>query len=94
MDKITLFNELIPVVTPLNSNGAKAESLDQPLPDTGLDSLDLLMMAIYLGDVYGLSEENLKGMQPVTISDMFSYMEEHKTKPLPETVEEALSRVQ
>ena len=94
MDKLELFNALISVVTPLNSNGAHAESLDESLGDTGLDSLDMLMMAIYLSDIYGVSEEDLKKMQPAIVLDMFTFMEEHKTKELPLTIEEALASVQ
>jgi len=60
MDKLELFNALILVATPVNSNGAVATSLDQPLAETGLDSLDLLMMGIYLSDIYGVPEEIAK----------------------------------
>lgn len=79
MDKLELFNGIIEVITPVNSMGAKAESLDQPLSETGLDSLDLLMMGIYLSDIYGVSEEVAKGMQPTTVGDMFVFMEGHAT---------------
>jgi len=94
MDKLELFNALILVATPVNSNGAVATSLDQPLADTGLDSLDLLMMGIYLSDIYGVPEEIAKEMQPVTVNDMFVYLEQHKTKDLPATLSEALELVQ
>ena len=93
MDKLELFNALIAVVSPINSNGAHAAALDEPLGDTGLDSLDLLMMGIYLSDIYGVSEEIAKTMQPTTVQDMFDFMEQHKTKDLPATVEEALKSV-
>jgi acyl carrier protein len=94
MDKLELFNALISVVTPVNSMGAKADSLDQPLNETGLDSLDLLMMGIYLGDIYGIEEEVLKTIQPITVGDMLNFMEQHKTKEPPATVQEALALVQ
>jgi len=94
MDKLELFNALITVVTPVNSMGAHAAALDEPLADTGLDSLDMLMMAIYISDLYGVSEEIAKQMQPITVSDMFTFMEQHKTKELPATIEEALEMVQ
>ena len=81
-------------MTPVNSNGAHANSLDEPLGETGLDSLDLLMMAIYLSDIYGVPEEIAKEMQPVTVGDMFDYMEKHKTKEPPATIQEALELVQ
>ena len=93
MDKLELFNALISVVTPVNSMGAKAHSLDQALPETGLDSLDLLMMGIYLGDIYGVEEEVLKTIQPITVGDMFDFMEANKTKEPPATVQEAIALV-
>jgi acyl carrier protein len=92
MDKLKLFNRLITIVTPVNSMGAVATSLDQPLLETGLDSLDLLMMAIYLSDIYGVPEEIAKTMQPVTVGDMFVFMEQHATKT-PTNIEEAMESV-
>ena len=92
MDKLELFNRLIGVITPVNSMGAVATSLDQPLGETGLDSLDLLMMAIYLSDIYGVPEEIAKTMQPVTVGDMFVFMEQHATKT-PTSIQEAMESV-
>ena len=94
MDKIELFNALIPIITPVNSNKAHASSLDENLAETGLDSLDMLIMAIYLGDIYGVPEDTLKQLQPVIVLDLFNFMEQNKTKTIPTTLEEALSRVQ
>lgn len=79
MNKLELFNGIIAVITPINSMQAEAESLDQPLNETGLDSLDLLMMGIYMSDIYGVSEEVAKQMQPTTVGDMFVFMEAHGT---------------
>ena len=93
MDKLELFNALIEVVTPVNSNGAYANSLDEPLADTGLDSLDLLMMGIYISDLYGAPEEAVKNIEPVTVQDMFDLIEAHKTKELPATVKEAMELI-
>lgn len=92
--KLELFNGLIAVVTPVNSVGAVATSLDQPLAETKLDSLDLLMMGIYLSDVWGAPEDAVKDMQPVTVRDMFDHIIAHKTKEPPATVAEALALVQ
>jgi acyl carrier protein len=92
MDKLELFNKLIAIVIPVNSMGAAGKSLDQPLAETGLDSLDLLMMGIYLSDIYGVDEEVAKTMQVTTVNDMFVFMEQHATKT-PTNVQEALESV-
>jgi acyl carrier protein len=93
MDYLKLFNEIIKIATPLNSNKAEAKSLDQPLADTGLDSLDLLMVGIYLSEIFGVSEDIAKQMKPETVGDMIAYMQEHKTKE-PVSVEEAIKSIQ
>jgi acyl carrier protein len=92
MDKLELFNGLIAVITPVNSMEAEATSLDQNLGDTGLDSLDLLMMGIYLSDIYGVEEEIAKTMQVTTINDMFEFMEKHATLQ-PTNIHDALDSV-
>ena len=93
MDHLKLFNEIIKIVTPINTNRAEATSLDQPLAETGLDSLDLLMIGIYLAEIYGVEEEVAKTMQPETVGDMINFMENHKTKT-PTSVEEAIKGIQ
>ena len=92
MDKLELFNKLIAIVVPVNSMGATATSLDEPLAETGLDSLDLLMIGIYLSDIYGVPEEIAKTMQVTTVNDMFAFMERHATKT-PTNIQEALESV-
>jgi len=89
---LELLKGVVALATPLNSNGVNITSLDTPIAETGLDSLDLLMVSIYLSDVYGVSEEIAKTMQPVTVRDMFEFMCQHKTKE-PISVEAALSDI-
>jgi hypothetical protein len=50
------------------------------------------MMAIYLGDIYGVEEEVLKTLQPITVNDMFVFMEQHATKT-PTNLQEAMDSV-
>ena len=93
MDYLHLFNEVIKVATPLNSNKANATSLDQLLIETGLDSLDLLMVTIYLAEIYGVSEEIAKQVQAKTVSELINYMHFNRTKE-PVSVEEAIEGIQ
>ena len=77
---LDILEGVVELATPLNSNGVKIKSLDENLSETGLDSLDMLMVGIYLGDIYGVSEDDLKTLQPVTVRDLFEFMCKHKTK--------------
>lgn len=92
IDYLHLFNEVIKVATPLNSNKAEAKSLDQALPDTGLDSLDLLMVGIYLAEIFGVSEEIAKHVQAKTVGEMINYMHFNRSKE-PESVESAIEAI-
>ena len=76
-----------------NSNKATATSLDQLLIETGLDSLDLLMVTIYLAEIYGVSEEIAKQVQAKTVSELINYMHFNRTKE-PVSVEEAIEGIQ
>lgn len=93
MDYLKLFNEIIKIATPLNSNKAEATSLEQLLADTGLDSLDLLMVGIYLAEIFGVSEEQAKQVQAQTVGEMINYMHFYRTKE-PVSVEEAIKSIQ
>jgi acyl carrier protein len=90
---LDILEGVVELATPLNSNGVKIKSLDENLAERGLDSLDMLMVGIYLGDIYGVSEDDLKTLQPVTVRDLFEFMCQHKTKE-PTSVEEALASIQ
>jgi len=90
---IDLVNGVVLVVTPMNSNGIFITDLDTDLPDTGMDSLDMMMFCIFMGDIYGVDEELIKVMEPKTVRDVIEYMRQHKTKE-PTSVKEALESIQ
>ena len=105
MDKIQLFNEVVKVAKPSGLTRPVAISLDQELVDLGLDSLDTMMLTIYLADIYGVSEEQLKELRPkeienpdgtkvrsMTLSFVFDFMEARKTAE-PVTIEEAVAKI-
>ena len=90
MDKLKLFNEVINLAKPLENDGVEAKSLDEPIKDIGVDSLDIIMMVIYFSSIYGVSQEVAKDFMFTTPNEMLALFEEHATKH-PKTVEEALS---
>jgi acyl carrier protein len=103
-DKIEIINHVIALARPVSADELKVTTLDTEMKDTGLDSLDFLMVGVYLSDVYGVSEEDLKFLQPkppaegeepksFTIRDIFKYMEDHATKQ-PASVKEALASIE
>jgi acyl carrier protein len=91
MDKLELFNEVINLAKPIENEGVAAESLDEPINEIGVDSLDVIMMVIYFSSIYGVNEEIAKDFTFTTPNEMFSLFEKHATKH-PKTVAEALSQ--
>ena len=61
-------------------------------PDLKLDSLDTIMLAMYLGEIYGIEEDVMREMQAVTVTDLQAFLDAHKTRT-PEDVEAELARV-
>ena len=93
MDKIELFNRLARIVRPAFSDYVPIESLDTPLVESGLDSMDALMFGVYMGDIYGVPDHVSKEWVFVTPRLMFELFEKHATR-IPATVDEALKDIQ
>lgn len=92
---LEIIKEVAKLARPVSADEMVLDNLDVLLKDTGLDSLDFLMVGVYMSDIYGVSEEDLKNMQMTetsTIRDMFTYMQEHATKH-PANLEEALASI-
>lgn len=92
MNKIELFLEIAKIARPIYAQDLVIDSLDTPLSETELDSLDFLMIGIYYADIYGIQEEVAKEMQPETIQGYYDFCEIHKTKE-PASIEEALASI-
>lgn len=93
MDDINLFNRLARLARPAHTEYVPVTSLDIPWPETGLDSMDSLMMSIFYSDIYGVPESIVKEFTPQTPAEMIALMKEHKTQE-PASIEEAMGRVQ
>lgn len=91
-DYIELLNEIIKVARPVSADELKLTTLDIDLKDTGLDSLDFLMVGVYLSEIFGVSEEDMKLMQATTVRQMLDYMISKKTKE-PESVQSAVNSI-
>lgn len=92
MDFLELFNAVARKVRPAHHDYKDVTDLDMPFTETGLDSMDGLMMGIFMCDIYGVSEEVGKEMMPTTPREMLDFLEKHKTKT-PTSVKEAVEGV-
>lgn len=93
MDKLELFNRLARVVRPAFADYQPIETLEIPLVETGLDSMDALAFSIYMDDIYGVENTTSQNWVFKTPKDMFDQYEAHATKH-PKTVDEALENIE
>lgn len=93
MDKIELFNRLAKVVRPAFSEYVPIDTLDIPLSETGLDSMDALAFAMYLDEIYGVDSDISKDWVFTTPQEMFDQYEAHATKQ-PANVDVAMEGIQ
>ena len=92
MDFIELFNGVVKLAKPVTADLSYASSINDKIDDLDLDSLDIIMLSMYLGEIYGIDEDTMKEMQVQTVEELQSFLESRKTRT-PVNVEEELARV-
>ena len=92
MNFIELLNGVIQLAKPASAEQSYAKSMDDQLADLQLDSLDTIMLAMYLGEIYGIDEDTMRNMEATTVADLQAFLDVHKTRT-PTDVEAELARV-
>lgn len=93
MNDLELFNKLARLARPAHVSYEPITSLDVPLAETGLDSMDGLLLSIFYADIYGVPEPVAKEFSFTTPAELIALIKQHKTKE-PASVEEAMEQVQ
>ena len=73
-DFIRLFNACATLAKTPTNPPIPAASLDDLLPDLNIDSLDNLILGMYLCDVFGVPEEVGKTMQARSVGDTKAFL--------------------
>ena len=92
MDDLELFNRVARFSRPAHAEFTPLTTLDTPLADTGLDSMDTLMIAMFYADIYGVPELLAKELTYTTAAELIAQTKAHKTKE-PSSLQEALESV-
>lgn len=92
MDFLQLFNGVVDLAKPVSADQSHASSMQDQLADLKLDSLDTIMLAMYLGEIYGIEEDVMREMQAVTVTDLQTFLDANKTMT-PTDVKAELARV-
>lgn len=90
---IKLFNAVAAVAKPMYPDFDLAKSLDDKFYDIEVDSLDCLLIVIYLCELFGVPEEIGKEFSPINIRELYDSIMEHKTK-VPESIEAAIKEIE
>lgn len=92
MDFLELVHEIGRLAKPMHQDTLERPGWETPLNEIGFDSLDLLLVSLYICDVYGIPEEIGKTMQVKNCTELKAFVDQHKTVE-PESLEAALAKV-
>lgn len=90
---LALVTEVAKVAKPMHKNTVVVDEMDTPWPEFEIDSLDCIMIFIYMCDIYGVSEEVGKTLMAKTPRDLQAFLAQHKTKE-PTSIQEAVESIQ
>ena len=92
MDFLELVNKVGRLVKKHSQEYQVLPSREVPIKDYGYDSLDTLMLTIYIGEAYGLPKEINEKLFPTTVLELETSIMLHKTKE-PASIQEVLDLV-
>jgi acyl carrier protein len=93
VDFIELFNMVAKVAKPVHMSFTPATAMEEKMADLGLDSLDGLVMMMYLCELYGIPDDDeSKDWHPTTIQETYDLLMAHK-RIEPESVEKAQEQI-
>ena len=91
-DFIELFNKVVRIAKPMYPDFNNVKSLDDKMVEIGIDSLDGLLVMMYVCEIYGINPELTKEWYPTTVSQLHDVIMENKTKE-PSSIEEAIKAI-
>jgi len=89
MDFIELFNKIARHARPAHLEYVPLTSMEERFAESTLDSLDMMMMAFYLCEIYDIDDEIAKEMHPETMQELLDAINLHKKRD-PESMEWAM----
>lgn len=93
IDFIELFNVVAKVAKPVHMSFTPATAMEEKMADLGLDSLDGLIMMMYLCELYGIPDnDETKGWHPETVQQVYDLMMANKSIE-PESIEQAREQI-
>lgn len=88
MNFLDLLNMVARVAKPAHQDLSPIDSMDTLFKDTEIDSLDGMMIVMYICIIYDISDDVGKDFTPTTPQELFDFVEQHKQRD-PESIEAA-----
>ena len=92
MNFLELLNKVARVARPAHHEFIPIESMDERFEETCFDSLDMLMIGMYMAMIYDIEDEISKEFLPETPTSMLEFINTHKKRD-PESIEWALEMI-
>ena len=92
IDFIELFNAVAKVAKPSYAGEVIATKMEDKFADIGIDSLDGLIMLMYLCEIYDVPEAVAKEWTPHSVQEVYDLLMAHKNRE-PESVQAAVESV-
>ena len=89
MDFLELFNAVAKVARPVHVKYNPVPDKEAAIVEYGMDSLDMLMVSVYMCELHGIPEEVGKEMRCETVQEFEGFINAHKTQ-VPESIEAAV----
>ena len=77
---LKLLNAVIKKAKPYYDEAPDVVDMDLRFADTEIDSLDMLMISVYMIEIFGIDEEKAKELRPATPNELKTFLELYKTK--------------
>ena len=93
MDFLELFNAVAEKARPIHTKYTPVPDMTTPIVEFGMDSLDMLMVSVYMCELHGIPEEVGKDMVATTVQEFADFIREHKTQQ-PASIQAAQDYIQ
>jgi len=77
---LDLLNRVARHAKPAHQDLSPIDSMETPFKDTEIDSLDGMMIVMYMAIIYGISDDDSKDFTPTTPQELLDFVEKFKTK--------------
>lgn len=92
MNFIDLFNQVARVARPAHHEFVPVTSMEEKFEESCFDSMDMMMIGMYMSMIYDIDDEIAKDMQPASMQEMFDLIQVHKKRD-PESIEWAMELI-